>query len=101
MPRAKFQPYQQFDYQTAVFAKGLTSGSTDNSGSIVITHSLISAPSVVIANSVNYGSSTTTPQYSITVVNTNASGSTLRFYATGSGFVPASTGVTASWAAWV
>jgi len=101
MPRAKFQPYQQYDFQTAIFAKGVTSGTTDNSGSLVVTHSLASAPTTVIANPVFEGQSVATAQYSITVVNRNASGSTLRFYGTGSGLVANGTAVTASWVAWV
>lgn len=101
MPRAKFQPQQQYDATQLTFAYGLASGSTDNSGSLVITHSMVSAPRVVVANSVFMGQSVATAQYSITVVNTNATGSTLRFYGTGSGLIANSTAVTASWAAWV
>lgn len=101
MPRAKFQPYQQYDGQNAVFAYGRTAGTTDNSGSLVVTHSLSAAPAVVIANSVQTGLSVATAQYTITVVNTNQTGSTLRFYGTGSGLIANSTAVTASWAAWV
>lgn len=100
MPRQKFQPHEQYDQQTAIFAYGITSGSTDNSGSLVITHSLAAAPRTVIANSIFQGTSVATPQYSITVVNMNQTGSTLRFYGTGSGLVNAAA-VTASWAAWV
>lgn len=102
MARAKFETDQQFLNRTAnLFAKGLTSGTTDNSGSLVVTHSLASAPTIVLANSVFEGVSVTAAQYSITVVNRNASGSTLRFYGTGSGVVANGTAVTASWAAWV
>lgn len=102
MPRTKFETDQQYSTRNeSLFAFGLTSGSTDNSGSLTITHSLARAPRVVVANSVFDGSSVATPQYSITVVNRNASGSTLRFYGTGSGLVAASTNVTASWVAYV
>jgi hypothetical protein len=100
MPRTKFETDQQFAEKNSIFEYGRTNGTTDNSGSLVITHSLSSAPTTVIANSVFLGASVSTPQYSITVVNMNASGSTLRFYGTGSSFA-ASANVTASWAAWV
>lgn len=102
MPRTKFETDQQFFNRTAnIFARGLTAGTTDNSGSLVVTHSLASAPTTIIANSVFEGASVAGAQYSITVVNRNASGSTLRFYGTGSGLVANGTAVTASWAAWV
>lgn len=102
MPRSKFETDQQFyTRNSALFAYGTTSGSTDNSGSIVVSYTLASAPRAIIANSVFTGQSVAQPQYSITIANMNSTGSTLRFYGTGSGLVAASTGVTASWAAWV
>jgi len=100
--RAKFETDQQYAVRNnALFAHGVSSGSTDNSGSLVITYSLASTPRTVIANSVYLGQTNNLPQYSITVTNMNATGSTLRFYGTGSGFIGNATGVTASWAAWV
>lgn len=100
--RSKFETDQQYAQRNlATFASGISSGSTDNSGSLVITHSLAAAPRTVIANSVFMGQTAATNQYYITVANTNATGSTLRFFGTGSGLLPASIGVTASWAAWV
>jgi len=100
--RSKFETDQQYAQRNlAIFANGITSGSTDNSGSLVITHSLSDAPRTVIANSVFKGQAGATNQYYITVANTNATGSTLRFFGTGSGYIAASIGVTASWAAWV
>lgn len=100
MPRGKFQPQQQYDATQAIFASGVISGSTDNSGSLVVLHSLASAPRVVLATPLQEGASVATPQYSITVVNRNASGSTLRFYGSGSGLVNAAA-VSASWVAYV
>lgn len=101
MAKAKFEPWQvQLTRESSSFAYGITSGSTDNSGSLVITHSLVSAPRTVIANQVFTGQSVAGANYTITVVNMNSSGSTLRFYGTGSGLIANSTGVTASWAAW-
>jgi hypothetical protein len=100
MSRSRIETDQQYEQKNSVFEYGRTSGTTDNSGSLVITHSLSTAPTTVIANSVFLGASVSTSQYSITVVNMNASGSTLRFYGTGSSFA-ASANVTASWAAWV
>lgn len=102
MPRAKFETDQQYAVRnSSLFAFGLATGTTDNSGSLVITHSLASAPRAVVANSVFEGQSVAGAQYSITVVNRAASGSTLRFYGTGSGLIAASTAVSASWIAFV
>jgi hypothetical protein len=100
--RSKFETDQQFTQRNLLtFANGLTSGSTDNSGSLVINYLLADAPRSVVANSVFKGLTAATNQYYITVANTSATGSTLRFFGTGSGLLPASIGVTASWAAWV
>lgn len=102
MPRAKFETDQQYAARNlATTARGQTSGTTDNSGSLVINYYLASEPTTVIANPVFRGQSVSQPQYSITVVNMNATGSTLRFYGTGSGLIAASTAVTASWYAQV
>lgn len=101
MSREKFETDQQYSQRNLLtFANGLTSGSTDNSGSLVVNYLLSDAPRTVIANSVFKGASVSIPQYSITIVNTSPTGSTLRFYGTGSSFA-ASANVTASWAAWV
>lgn len=100
--RSKFETDQQYTQRNLLtFANGLTSGSTDNSGSLVINYTLSDAPRTVIANSVFKGQAGATNQYYITIANTNATGSTLRFFGTGSGYIAASIGVTASWAAWV
>lgn len=98
MPRAKFETDQQYALRnSALTARGQTSGTTDNSGSLVINYYLASEPTTVLANSVFRGQSVAQAQYSITVVNMSSTGSTLRFYGTGSGLVAASTPVTASW----
>lgn len=100
--RSKFETDQQYTQRNLLtFANGITSGSTDNSGSLVISYSLADAPKTVVANSVFKGLTPATNQYYITVANTSATGSTLRFFGTGSGLLPASIGVTASWAVWV
>ncbi len=100
--RSKFETDQQYTQRNLLtFANGLTSGSTDNSGSLVISYLLAESPRTVIANSVFKGQAGTSNQYFITVATTSPTGSTLRFFGTGSGYIAASIGVTASWAAWV
>lgn len=102
MPRSRIETDQQYAVRNlSTTARGLTSGTTDNSGSLVINYNLVDTPNVVIANPVFRGQSVTVPQYSITVVNMSPTGSTLRFYGTGSGLVANGTAVSASWAAWV
>jgi hypothetical protein len=93
MPRAKFETDQQYERRNLyTIAYGVTSGSTDNTGSLVINYSLASAP--------NYLSATVlgTTQAFFTITNMTATGSTLRLFGTGSGAL-LSTAVTASWLA--
>lgn len=100
MPRTKLETWQNYAARAEqTFANGLTAGTTDVSGSLVVTHSLASAPRTVIATALNSGAETAKGYY-FTVSNTNATGSTLRMFASGSG-AAASIAVTASWVAWV
>lgn len=100
MPKQRIETGQNYTANNELlFAYGRTLGTTDVSGSLVITHKLASAPSVVLATAINSGAETAKGYY-FTLANTNATGSTLRMFASGSG-AAASIAVTASWAAWV
>lgn len=94
MAKSKFETAQQYAARLAPFAFGTTSGTCDATGSLVVTHSLSAAPSIFIATPIG------STQLFTTVVNRTASGSTLRFFSTGSGNVGA-IAVTASWLAYV
>lgn len=94
MPKSKFDTWQNYANQSNTFAYGVTSGSTDTTGSLVINYTLAAAPRVFIATP------QTTNQWFTTTTNLTATGSTVRFFSTGSGNI-GSTGVTASWLAWV
>jgi hypothetical protein len=93
MPRAKFETDDQFARRNSqLTAHGITSGTTDNTGSLVITYALATTPNFVGANV--YG----TTQGFFTVTNMTSTGSTLRLFGTGSGALT-STAITASWIA--
>jgi hypothetical protein len=95
MAKSRIETDQQYFVKNNLqFANGITSGSTDATGSLVIPYNLQAPARTIIANNIG------TQQYYITVTNMNTSGSTLRFYSTGSGFIGIQA-VTASWAAWV
>lgn len=94
MPKAKFETWQNYDRQSAIFANGITSGSTDTTGSLVINYTLSTAPRTFVVTNVG-----TTP-YFYTITNSTASGSTVRCFSSASSAI-VSTGVTASWLAFV
>lgn len=94
MPRSKFQPQQQYDATQASWAYGRVQGTCDSTGSLIVTMSLSGAPTTFVVTPVG-----TTQQFCSTY-NHSTSGSTVRFFGTGSGNVGA-VGVTASWVAYV
>lgn len=94
MPKAKFDTWQNYALQSSTFANGITSGSTDNTGSLVINYTLSDRPRTFVVTNVG-----TTP-YFYTITNSTASGSTVRCFSSASSAI-VSTGVTASWLAFV
>jgi hypothetical protein len=93
MPRSKFQPQQQFDATQASFVTGYFQGAC-TAGELIVTHSMASAPKTFIVTPVS------STFLTATVTNTNASGSTVKFWVTGSGHVGSGV-VSGSFAAWV
>lgn len=93
MPRAKFETDQQYEKRNLyTFAYGITSGSTDSTGSLVVSYALASTPNHVSITPVG------TSQVFFTITNMTPTGSTFRLFGTGSGALT-STPVTASWSA--
>lgn len=93
MPRSKFQPQQQFDATQASFLTGYVQGAC-TAGELIVTHSLSATPRTFIVTPVS------STNLFATVTNLNATGSTVKFFATGSGHVGSGV-VSASWAVWI
>ena len=94
MPRSKFQTQQQFDATQLTFQCGQVQGTCNAAGEIFVSHSFVSTPRTVIVTPLSQ------TQLFATTFNYSPSGSTAKFFVTGSGNIGAA-GVTASWAAWV
>lgn len=94
MAKSKIDTWQNYGLRDAIFANGVTSGSTDTTGSLVINYTLTAAPRTFLVNNIG------TSGYFYTVTNLTATGSTVRCYSSASAAI-VSTGVTASWAAFV
>lgn len=93
MPRSKFQPQQQYDATQASFLTGYIQGAC-TAGELIVTHSLSAAPRTFIFQPVS--NTFLIP----TVTNLNATGSTVKFWVTGSGHIGSGV-VSGSWAAWI